>query len=262
MIVNRRQQSRRVRIEAAETAFARAHPVHQANGDEQRWACAHYAMSFTKGLEHDPDTGLICDPDHFEAFRRAVDEGRVDAFTREVPVPDTGGKPRRQWEAPTAGAVHDLQGPDSQAVTMPPAPPLASMELSYEMAEVYELALVRDLSFEHFRDAPPSAANQPLIDAIGRLNAVGYTQGGAAGRPRKTDAAGDVTLQTIFRGFSPGVEAGPYVSQFMLIGTATQNGDAAVPDGRIAYGAQTIDQRVPVAAPQDYMIDTASFIEV
>jgi hypothetical protein len=46
----------------------------------------------------------------------------------------------------------DLEGPDAHTVTMPPAPTLGSSELAHEMAEVYELALLRD---------------QPLVDFTG-----------------------------------------------------------------------------------------------
>ena len=81
---------------------------------------------------------------------------------------------------------------------------------------------------------------------------------GPAGRPRKTelDAHGKcaLTRQTVFRGSSPGVEAGPYLSQFLWIGNDDQAGGSKVENGVIAYGAQAIDQRVLTAAKgDDYM---------
>ena len=155
---DRRQESYAVRLEAAELARSRQHPTHEANGDEQRYADSKYFMSFTKGLPHNEETGLLQDPQDFVEFRRAIDDGFIDPFTdrvrhgakfevkdgKVIPVvcpPDNF----RQWEAPTAGVVYELQGPDPQAVTMPPAPALldetgnANPELVLEMAEVYEL---------------------------------------------------------------------------------------------------------------------------
>ena len=59
MTKDRRQESYRIREEAAELARSRVHPIHRANGDEQRYADEYYPMSFTKGLEHDEETGLV-----------------------------------------------------------------------------------------------------------------------------------------------------------------------------------------------------------
>ncbi|MEM9351039.1 MAG: bromoperoxidase [Pseudomonadota bacterium] len=246
---DRIESAYRTRVEAAEQARNRAHPEHLANPDETRYASAHYPMSFTKGLAHDSGTGLVADPAHFEAFRTAIDEGYVEYFTSRVPVPTD--HPRRKWEAPTAGVVYDLQGPDAQAVTMPPAPALGSDELAYEMAEVYELALLRDVPLTSFSEA--GGADEAKVDqAIGNLNGMSYNIDGSKGRARK-NVGGALTRQTAFRGSTPGVDVGPYLSQFMMMGNATLAGNA--PDqGYIAFGAQEIDQRVPVAKPhEDHM---------
>lgn len=248
-------EAQKVRVAAAKLAADRPHPAHQANGDEQRYASARYAMSFTKGLEHDPDTGLIQDAAHFEAFRAAIDNGFVDVFTTSVPV---ACHKERPWEAPTAGLVYDLQGPDSHAVTMPPAPALGSNELAYEMAEVYELALLRDTALTAFVDG---TANQAVKDAVDRLNAIGYKIDGSEGRPRK-NVDGKVTAQTVFRGSSPGVDVGPYLSQFMLIGTDDRAGTAKLQDGKISYGALQINQRVPVAVTENYMVSREDWLDV
>lgn len=241
------EQAIKVRNDAARLAADRPHPRHQANGDEERYATANYAMNFTKGLEHDDSTGLLVDAEDFRAFRTAIDEGFVDAFTVSVRA---STQKERPWEAPTAGVVYELEGPDPQAVTMPPAPALRSIELAYEMAEVYELALLRDVPLTGFTDA---AADPAVTTAVGRLNAIGYDVTGAGGARSRKHVGGNVTEQTVFRGSSPGVEVGPYLSQFMLIGTDDIAGGFTVADGMIGYGALTIDQKVPVAEAQDYM---------
>lgn len=268
MTSNRREQAYQVRVSAAALARDRA-PVRQvANGDEQRYAAQNYFMSFTKGLPHDGNTGLLKDRRDFEAFRKAVDDGFVDAFTRDVPLGPTGlpGEAPRQWEAPTAGIVLDLEGPDSEAVTMPPAPPLCvqdrpNPELVFEMAEVYELALLRDVGFADFETGAGNG-NDKLAAAIGRLNALPYAQRGFSGRPRLADG-GQLTRQTVFRGSTPGVGIGPYLSQFLLIGNRSRNRGGSVTDGLIQYGAIEIDQRVDLAQPgKDFMTAWKSYIEV
>jgi hypothetical protein len=251
---NRREKSYRVRVDAAEMARARTHPEHIANGDEARYASARYAMSFTKGLAHDPVLGVVGNSGDFEAFRACIDAGFIDPFTSRVPVPTAEDCPRRQWEAPTAGVVYDLEGPDAQAVTMQPAPELCSDELAFEMAEVYELALLRDVPFTSFDTG--GGLQQELIDASAeRLNAMAYAQSGFQNRGRKTEG-GALTRQTLFRGSSPGVEVGPYLSQFLLIGNDTLAGNS-LPEGKIGYGAQVIDQRVPKAVPGEDHIQSS-----
>jgi len=78
---DRRLEAKRVREDAAQSAYDRVHPHHKANGDEQKYATAHYAMSFTKGLDHDVKTGLVKEKWHFEAFRQAIDNGVIEPFT-------------------------------------------------------------------------------------------------------------------------------------------------------------------------------------
>ena len=281
-MTDRRQESYAVRLEAAELSRSRQHSVHQANGDEQKYAGDKYFMSFTKGLPHNPDTGLLHDANDFVEFRRAIDDGFIDPFTDKVrhgakydvtivggeydacPVQDPPNN-FRQWEAPTAGVVFELQGPDAQAVTMPPAPPLlgtdgqANPELVLEMAEVYELAILRDKPFNAFEDGVGDA---DINASLARLNALHYVQN-QTGRPHKVAADGNFDLQTVFRGSSPGVEIGPYLSQFMLIGNTDLNNGGSVAEGIITYGVLQIDQKVPIAKPgKDFMTDIETYVKV
>ncbi|MEM9275589.1 MAG: vanadium-dependent haloperoxidase [Cyanobacteria bacterium P01_F01_bin.143] len=298
---DRRQEAFEVRTEAAELARSREHPVHKANGEEQKYAGDKYFMSFTKGLPHNPDTGLLQDPQDFVEYRRAIDEGLIDPFTERVRhgakyevCKDTNkvekidfdakkneekaklSKNFRQWEAPTAGVAFDLEGPDAQAVTMPPAPPLigkdgeVNPELVLEMAEVYELAIVRDKPFNLFektsddeeKDDDVKKSINYIKESIDRLNALPYAKK-QTGRPRKVDSTGKLDFQTVFRGSSPGVEVGPYLSQFLLIGNNDLNGGGSVAEGQITYGVLKIDQRVPVATiGKDFMTEIGTYVKV
>ncbi|MBP0018918.1 MAG: vanadium-dependent haloperoxidase [Cyanobacteria bacterium SBLK] len=281
---DRRQESYDIRVKAAELAQNRQHPSHEANGDEERYAGDLYFMSFTKGLPHNPHTGLLQDEGDFTEFRQAIDEGFIDPFTDRVRhgakykvnangtiVKETDEKTLngfRQWEAPTAGVVYDLEGPDAQAVTMPPAPPLLDLagnpnpELMFEMAEVYELAILRDVDLNDFEESPTSSRSDSIIKAIKRLNELDY-RSNQTGRPRKVNVQGYLDRQTIFRGSSPGVEVGPYLSQFLLIGNTDLNGDGSVKNGKITYGVLEIDQKVPIAEPKiNFMTDMDNYARV
>jgi hypothetical protein len=122
--------------------------------------------------------------------------------------------------------------------------------------------MVRDVPFESFQ---AGETNATLSAALQRLNSYGYAQADFPGRPRKTAGNGQLDEQTAFRGASPGVERGPYLSQFMLIGNVPQSGSTTnrVADGLIQYGSQTIDQRVLEAQPNtDFMVTQAQWLAV
>ena len=231
------------------------HEKHVANRDEKYFEKRGQTgiMSFTKGLEHNADGSVKAED--FKALRRAIDDGEIAQFAS---VPTSASK-KRKWEAPTAGFVMDPQGPDAQAITMPPAPALNEKdgtfnELVYELAEVYELALLRDVPFTDFEEGN---TNGPVSKATKRLNRLDYGKGRSAfsGRPRKV-VKRKLTEGTVFRGSSYGVDVGPYLSCFMLMG----NGD--VKEGQITYGNQTINQRVREAKTQDYMIKQDDWLNV
>ncbi|MGI9501761.1 MAG: hypothetical protein ACR2RE_01725, partial [Geminicoccaceae bacterium] len=182
----RKITARENRENAARIAENREHPVHVANGEERAYRDSHSFMTFTKGLPHDPANGLVRDPKDPIKLRAAIDNGFTRDFDLNVPLGERNGAgdlvwwfhtgaDHRRWEAPTAGFVFDLEGPDAQAVTMPPAPPIvvqnqpdpgayytpptsahgieANPELVAEMAEVYWLALLRDRHLSAFDSA-------------------------------------------------------------------------------------------------------------
>jgi len=271
-----------------------------------------YLMSFTKGMPHNKTTGLLNDPQNFQYFVRAIDSGDPRDF-RDTPLgpeahigktyncsaPDaskwlsekakTGddGKPvgGRAWESQSAGLAFELEGPDAQAVTMPPAPPLGSDELTAEMAEIYVQALLRDTPFnamstgvvcsddtESIAGIVQSPADVTKIKHLtNELNTLDWFKKSACDlcldQPAKARHRGaPLNPGNAFRGITPGDDIGPYLSQFLLIGNTGINGrdnERSVEDGLISYGAISVDQRVRTATPEkDYMTIWEEWIDV
>ena len=257
--------------------------THTSNGDEAKFQGQNFVGSFTKGLPHD-ETGRVADPEQFKRFRIATHTGDFfsDAQLQLGKVPEASGqinwrgvdltsdKPIRGWESPTAGLTFEMHGPDSHSVTMPPAPPLGSDQLTFEMAEVYWLALLRDIPFSKFQQGslPDGSLPNNVQDAIAHLNGLPWLQNnmptpGQEQRKRKLNN-GQLDEQTIFRGATPGDIVGPYLSQFLLIGTPGPEGRAEnITEGLISYGAIKIDQKVvPAKKNLDHMTTWNVFLDV
>ncbi|CDF34418.1 vanadium-dependent bromoperoxidase, vBPO [Chondrus crispus] len=294
MSAARRQEAFQTRVRAARLARDRDHQVFEPNGEEDRYFRPNsqifsYLGSYTKGLPHNRRTALITSPNHFVRFVRAIDSGEPADFIK-VPL---GPRPAlqfeseeecraanlfksgiagrnntfpssclRAWESMGAGLVFDLEGPDAQAVGMPPAPTLDSDELVAEISEVYWMALLRDVRFTDFTNPGP------IGRAINTLNKTAWIR--AARDPpdsltpqERARLRGPFNPSNIFRGTLPGDDVGPYLSQFLLVGTKGIGGAQDMADGFISYGAHRIDQRVRHARKElDYMTSWEAFLDV
>ncbi len=271
-----------------------------------------YLMAFTKGMPHNFVTGLLLNPQYFQYFLRAIDSGNPRDF-RDTPLGPDGylGNTHsctadyntwksikaknneaglRAWESQSAGLAFELEGPDAQAVTMPPAPSLGSDELTAEMAEIYVQALTRDLPLNalsagvisgYHADDPCKALNKKNNIDVSPLSALGANASDVYEFLKLTEqlkklkwfSEEDLKLDDqeearrckricpnpakAFRGITEGDHVGPYLSQFLLIGNTgiNSNDSERLPeDGLISYGAINIDQRVRVATEGvDYM---------
>lgn len=300
--MNRRQAALEVRVSAARIAESRVHPAHVANADEQKFrredGRPSYLASFTKGMPHCPETGLLIQPEAFEQFVRAIDSGDPRDF-QDTPLgpkcesapwhsdkandlPKGGGQASvRAWESQGAGNTFDLQGPDAQAVTMPPAPEVGSDELVSEIAEVYAQALLRDVPFsmitpdvkaadlESAGVAGISAKDiKKLLNAIDDCDWFSRTDATGLTDAERSRLRGGFSEAGYFRGVTPGDADGPYLSQFMLVGNGGINGNDSgsgrTPEsGLISYGAITIDQRVRTATSgDDHMAEWYEWLDV
>jgi hypothetical protein len=331
MSQSRKQQALEIRINAATMAHDRLHAVHLSNSDELRFrhpdgTLSHLA-SFTKGMPHDYVSGLLSKPKHFQQFIKGINSGLPQDF-KDTPLGPAGyplpvgkgwhantlinevladnkkqikqGKGQgnlklRAWESQAAGQLFDLQGPDAQAVSMPPAPKFGSAELTAEMAEVYVQALLRDVPFTeivaagHHSDLTYTLQTH---DGDGRTIAVSsllqklkdlawfneeknnlvfvFEQGQHQNLSQReaSRARNNLDGQTFFRGLTPGDNIGPYISQFLLAGGHSINGSdneqgRTKASGLIAFGANNIDQRVRIASPdKDYLTTWDAWYDV
>ena len=217
---------------------------------------------FTKGLPHNTN-GDVTQAD-YDAMRKAINADPASnsnpskAFVFKAPVadpaifktrPDGKTPGLRVWESPRAGHVYDTEGGDIDAFVMAPAPALDPNnidELTAEMGEVYALALLRDVGFSNIAQQKGDTATGCAVkDITNALLSLPYfktasAKGTAAARrlQGRKNSVGHVTSKELFRSSTAFGKVGPFVSQFMLIGT---RGGAA--SGNIGYGAQIINQK-------------------
>ena len=283
---SRKSQALELRTAAAKLAYDRPQAQHIANGEELRYRFdkadkergggASHIANYTKGLPHNENDGLICDSADYQAFVRGIDSGDPRDF-RDTPLGPKGSQPGqsvewksaytrkhgvgvRAWESAGAGLLFDLEGPDGQSVTMPPAPTLESAELTAEIAEVYEMALLRDVPFTEF------GTDEKVRASIDRLNALDWFQNTQMSlTPAENNRRrGQIDPQNAFRGTAYGDTEGPYISQFLCRGTPELGGDRdGVLDGLVRYGAMVFDNKVRVATPnKDYMTTWEWWLDV
>ncbi|HEU0078956.1 MAG TPA: hypothetical protein VFQ76_14980, partial [Longimicrobiaceae bacterium] len=245
----RRLSAREVREEAAGLAASRRHDEHANNNDEVAYPTRPLAGNYSKSLKHDS----LGDPDpaSYASLLRAL-ESRDPADFEEIqlaPPPPSPLVGPIKLTTPQSGLAFDVEGPDAQELTMPPAPRFDSEVAAHEAGELYWMAVARDVYFGSYGSDPAVAA------AITSLNNEFPRFGGTV----------PVTAQNVFRGIYPGEQVGPYVSQFLLKG----NTDPRKPDGLgrdanegfISYGARVIDQRlIPAAAGVDHLTSFSTWL--
>src|SRR5271157_2814324 len=173
------------------------------NGDAQRFT--DFSGNWSKCLKHD---GLgVPNAAAWQSLVYALETGRFSDF-EHILVGNPGGTNfTGTLNGPQGALAFDLEGLDSHAAVIPPAPSVASAQTAAEEVEHYWGALLRDV---HFTDYHTSAL---AAQAAADLNNLSYVKGSQNEYPYP------VTPQNLFRGqFYPGDGnvQGPYISQFML----------------------------------------------
>lgn len=220
---DRRTRARDWRIQAAEQEFERPVAAHVNNGEESDYP---FAGNYSKGLPHD-EFGDV-NPAAYRLLLRAVTTGATADF-EAIPLGGT-----RPLTNPQSGLGLDTEGPDPAALAIPPAPRIDSPQNSSEAAELYWMALARDVPFTDF------ASSALIAEAAEDLSGFSDFRGPKAG--------GRVTPGTLFRGTTRGDLRGPYVSQFLL--------------RDIPYGTLLVRQQIDTVAPTDWLTSFDDWLAV
>jgi hypothetical protein len=303
--LGRRLAVRARRESIARHADRRGTGVALPNGEETAYDHA-YALNYHKGLPHDV-AGTV-ERDSYQAFVRAVarhDASAVEALPLGANRTDPGAgagtaiNPERYTQgtlkasgyrkltSPFTGHVFEVEGADAGAFAIAPAPMVASDELAAEMAELYAMALLRDVPFTDIE----SAANPKVAAILAALAVMPWLNGTAVvhseAERRRLGSRGVVSGgASLFRGSTTGSKRGPWLSQYLLAGNANNGFDFVRPngnpaptntsaptfrgtfanvgheDGFVFFGTQPVDQRSVVAREGiDYLTDWASWLD-
>lgn len=222
-----------VRVAAADLCRQTAVPTHPTDGDEAKYP--NKIATDTRGLPHN-NLGEV-DLKAYQSLINALKSGDPNEYEKIV----LGGK--RKLVQPLTPLAVSLTGLNASQLAVPVPPSLDSAEQAAEFIELVWTALLQDVPFSEFRND----TNHPLVlAAVQDLNRLSAFKG-----PKQN---GKITPALLFRGTAiyvgpsgqgtayytlPGVDIGPYVSQFLL--------------RDVPLGTQSLAQRnlIPVASPEN-----------
>src|SRR5438132_2982200 len=165
---------------------------HPNNGDEDLYS--NKIGNYSKGLPHN-NLGEV-DLAAYNSYLAAIRSGLPSDFESII----LGGNTK--LTDPQCGLAFAMEGMDAGNSFEPPCPAVASQERADEAVENYWMAPLRDVPLTDY------ATNATALQACAELTSLSGFQG-----PRIN---GQVTPQTLFRGFTTGDIVGPYISQFLL----------------------------------------------
>ena len=225
------RRQRMYEIREATAAFQRGLPVvpHPDNLDEMLYSTK--IGNYSKGLPHN-SLGEV-DLTAYNSLVDALTTGAPADF-ESLQLGCANAANQQLLVNPQAGLAFDLEGTDSHQFAIPPAPAFASAENAGEMVELYWMAHLRDVPFTDYDDNPLAEA---ASEDLSRLSDF-----------RGPKHGGRVKPSTLFRGFTPGDLRGPYLSQFLLLGTP--------------FGAEFVERRMRTVFPgRDYLTDYSEWLE-
>ena len=207
------------------------------NGDNARYT--DHSGLYSKALIH--DNLELVNQGSWQSFINALTSGNFSDF-ENILVGNPGGTNfNAELNGPQAALAFDLEGLDSHATVLPPAPTTASAQTADEEVEMYWASLLRDVNFNDY----PS--NLTAQQAAAELNSLTYIHSAA-----DNEYPLPVTPQNLFRGQivpGDGNVQGPYVSQFLLQPTN--------------FGNLPLTQRYKVFAPnQNFLTSVLEFMNV
>jgi hypothetical protein len=186
------------------------------NGDATRFT--DFSGSYSKASLH--DALGVPNAASWLSLKHALKTGEFEDFENII-VGTPGGGPNSKHNGPQGALALDLEGIDSHATVIPPAPSVTSNITAAEAVEHYWGAVLRDVPFEEY------PANSLVAQAVADMNRLSFPNGG-----HNFEYPFPVTPGNLFRGqFVPGDGnvQGPYISQFMVQPTS--------------FGAQPLNQQ-------------------
>jgi membrane-associated phospholipid phosphatase len=221
----RAQEAFEIREKAALSNRLLPIPRQTPNQDERLYPS--FIGNYTKGLPHN-SIGEV-DTKAYRSLLRAIGAGSFQAF-EQVPL---GGDVK--LGNPLSGLAFELEGTDSHQLAIPAAPGIASQLRADEAVELYWMALLRDVNFTD------DATNPLARSAAAELSTLAGFNGPRIG--------GQVTAQSLFRGFTPDDLIGPYVSQLNM--------------QPFAYGPYSMTGQMSMYVPGvDYMTTQSAWLAV
>ena len=173
------------------------------NGDATQFT--DFSANYSKGLAHDalgvPNAAACL------SLKNALNTGNFGDFENII-VGTPGGGPNSRLNGPQGALAFDLEGLDSHASVIPPAPSVTSAQTAAEAVEHYWGALLADVPFAQY------ANNALVAQAVSDMNKLSFVKSSANNQTPRP-----VTPQNLFRGQffnGDGNVQGPYISQFML----------------------------------------------
>ena len=166
--------------------------------------------------------------DEYKKLLKALRTGKQEDFN-DIELPFSGMNAAIPFTNPQSGFAYDLEGPDSHDLGIRAAPRIDEPEAAGEIAELYWMALCRDIPFMEFSN-PNNLIAEAVSDlslnsnyndfphkGVGFLTDLGDDEGDRifSKRFEIPQANRTITTNTIFRGINPGDIVGPYISQFL-----------------------------------------------
>src|ERR1700674_4473374 len=173
------------------------------NGDATRFS--DFSGSYSKASLH--DALGVPNAASWLSLKHALKSGKFEDFANIIVGTPSGG-PNSKHNGPQAALALDLEGLDSHATVVPPAPSVTSNITAAEEVEHYWGALLGDVPFA---DYPTNSLVAQSVADMNRLSFLNSSQNYECPSP--------VTPGNLFRGqFVPGDGnvQGPYISQFMV----------------------------------------------
>jgi len=161
------------------------------------YSCDSFAGSFTKGLNHNAENGVLSERRDYEHLACALFKSDVKSLDKVILAP-TG-----KLEAPSLSFAETLVGAYPCVIKLPPPPKLASETRINEYTDLILRAAARDVPFSDYATSPVISEIVTIMNnSSSKLRDDVYFDGGDV----------EITPSNVFRGAFPGERKGNFIS--------------------------------------------------